>query len=114
MGATGLEPVASFSQSTSSKALTKRRSKALAQSLACEPKKALPVPVPFPDGKTPLVDGVAKPFCDGVTNLRDQKKGPPADSLDPALARIVNAWPDLPEAIRRAMLALVGTSASRS
>jgi hypothetical protein len=26
--------------------------------------------------------------------------------IDPALARIVDAWPRLPEAIRRAMLAL--------
>ena len=27
--------------------------------------------------------------------------------IDPTLARIVDAWPKLPEAIRRAMLALV-------
>jgi hypothetical protein len=29
--------------------------------------------------------------------------------IDPDLARVVSAWPDLPEAIRRAVLALVGT-----
>jgi hypothetical protein len=27
--------------------------------------------------------------------------------IEPALARIVDAWPNLPEAIRKAMLALV-------
>jgi hypothetical protein len=34
---------------------------------------------------------------------------PPAP-LDPDLARVVDAWPHLPEPIRRAMLALIGTA----
>jgi hypothetical protein len=29
--------------------------------------------------------------------------------IDPDLARVVSAWPDLPEAIRRAVLALVNS-----
>ncbi|MBX7104514.1 MAG: hypothetical protein K1X57_10570 [Gemmataceae bacterium] len=33
---------------------------------------------------------------------------PEIDSPDPDLARILEAWPTLPEPIRRAMLALVG------
>jgi hypothetical protein len=28
---------------------------------------------------------------------------------DPDLARVVEAWPDLPEALRRAVLALIGS-----
>jgi hypothetical protein len=32
---------------------------------------------------------------------------PPAGTPDPDLAHVVKAWPDRPEAIRRAMLALV-------
>jgi hypothetical protein len=31
-------------------------------------------------------------------------------SADPNLARVVAAWPDLPDAIRRAVLALVGSA----
>jgi len=31
---------------------------------------------------------------------------------DPNLARVVEAWPDLPDAIRRAVLALVATAAA--
>ena len=31
---------------------------------------------------------------------------------DPDLARVVEAWPDLPEAIRRAVVALVATAAA--
>jgi hypothetical protein len=31
--------------------------------------------------------------------------------IDPALARIIDAWPELPEPIRRAMLALVALAA---
>jgi hypothetical protein len=31
---------------------------------------------------------------------------------DPDLARVVAAWPDLPDAIRRAVLALVATAAA--
>ncbi len=38
---------------------------------------------------------------------------PAAPTLDPELARIVAAWPDLPDPIRRAVLALVGTVAVR-
>ena len=34
-------------------------------------------------------------------------KPPDAEAPDPALARIIRAWPELPEPIRRAMLALV-------
>jgi hypothetical protein len=34
----------------------------------------------------------------------------PARSTDPDLARILEAWPLLPEHIRRAILALVGTA----
>jgi hypothetical protein len=34
----------------------------------------------------------------------------PAAPIDPDLARIVMAWPDLPEPIRRAMLAMVASS----
>jgi hypothetical protein len=34
---------------------------------------------------------------------------PENPALDPELARVIAAWPDLPEAIRRAVLALVGT-----
>ncbi len=30
--------------------------------------------------------------------------------IDPDLARVVSAWPDLPDAIRRAMLALIGSA----
>jgi hypothetical protein len=30
------------------------------------------------------------------------------DTSDPGLIKIIQAWPNLPEAIRRAMLALVG------
>jgi hypothetical protein len=30
--------------------------------------------------------------------------------IDPDLARVVSAWPDLPEAIRRAVLALIGST----
>ncbi len=33
---------------------------------------------------------------------------PPAEPLDPDLARILHAWPALPDAIRRAMLDRVG------
>jgi hypothetical protein len=36
-----------------------------------------------------------------------------AEPLDPALARILDAWPALPEAIRRAMLALVESASTR-
>jgi hypothetical protein len=32
------------------------------------------------------------------------------NAVDPDLARVVEAWPDLPEAIRRAVLALVGSA----
>ncbi len=35
---------------------------------------------------------------------------PNAADADPDLARVVAAWPGLPEAIRRAVLALVGAS----
>lgn len=35
-------------------------------------------------------------------------------SIDPDLAAVVEAWPRLPEAIQRAMLALVGTESSRT
>jgi hypothetical protein len=31
--------------------------------------------------------------------------------IDPDLARVVTAWPELPEAIRRAVLALVNSTA---
>jgi hypothetical protein len=37
-----------------------------------------------------------------------QGVGPKRAALDPELARIVAAWPKLPEPIRRAMLALIG------
>jgi hypothetical protein len=37
----------------------------------------------------------------------------PVAPTDPELARIVAAWPDLPDAIRRAMLALVGAPTTR-
>jgi hypothetical protein len=30
--------------------------------------------------------------------------------LDPELARVIDAWPDLPDHIRAAVLALVGTA----
>jgi hypothetical protein len=30
--------------------------------------------------------------------------------IDPDLARVVSAWPGLPEAIRRAVLALIGSA----
>jgi hypothetical protein len=30
--------------------------------------------------------------------------------IDPDPARVVSAWPDLPEAIRRAVLALIGSA----
>ena len=32
-----------------------------------------------------------------------------AAPADPDLARVVEAWPDLPEPLRRAVLALIGT-----
>jgi hypothetical protein len=35
---------------------------------------------------------------------------PPVSPLDPDLARVVMAWPDLAEPIRRAVLALVGSA----
>jgi hypothetical protein len=35
---------------------------------------------------------------------------PNAAETDPDLARVVEAWPALPQAIRRAMLALVGSA----
>jgi hypothetical protein len=31
-------------------------------------------------------------------------------SIDPELARVIEAWPDLPQAIRRALLALIDTA----
>jgi hypothetical protein len=34
----------------------------------------------------------------------------PIRPVDPDLARVLNAWPDLPEPIRRAVLALVETA----
>jgi hypothetical protein len=34
----------------------------------------------------------------------------PAEPLDPDLARVVEAWPKLPEAIRAALLAIVANS----
>jgi hypothetical protein len=51
--------------------------------------------------------------------LQDKSYGNSADGVapgvapnlvDPDLAQIVEAWPDLPETIRRAMLALVGSA----
>ena len=36
----------------------------------------------------------------------------PAQPLDPDLASVVHAWPDLPEPIRAAMLAMVGSAAA--
>jgi hypothetical protein len=36
-----------------------------------------------------------------------------AAALDPGLARVVDAWPALPEPIRRAMLALVDAAPPR-
>jgi len=35
---------------------------------------------------------------------------PTAAEIDPDLARVVTAWPDLPTHIRAAVLALVGTA----
>ena len=35
----------------------------------------------------------------------------PSDATDPDLARVVNAWPDLPAHVGLAVLALVGTAA---
>lgn len=35
------------------------------------------------------------------------QNGPASEPVDPQLARLVAAWPDLPEPIRRAMLAMV-------
>lgn len=39
-------------------------------------------------------------------SLAQNSENPPAD---PDLARLVEAWPNLPEPIRRAVLALVGS-----
>jgi hypothetical protein len=38
------------------------------------------------------------------------KLGPEPTLADPDLARVVEAWPDLPEPIRRAVLALIGAA----
>lgn len=42
--------------------------------------------------------------ADSATGSAQQK----AQQIDPNLAQIVAAWPKLPDAIRRAMLALIG------
>jgi hypothetical protein len=34
---------------------------------------------------------------------------PAAPKIDPDLSRVVTAWPDLPDHIRAAVLALIGT-----
>jgi hypothetical protein len=39
-------------------------------------------------------------------------RGVALDSVPDDLRRVVEAWPDLPDAIRRAVLALVGSAAA--
>ncbi len=50
--------------------------------------------------------GFATPDDAGRTSLRTSPAEGPSD-----LARVVDAWPTLPDPIRRAVLALVGTAA---
>jgi hypothetical protein len=45
-----------------------------------------------------------------LANSGHEKKGPAAAYRDADLARLVNAWPSLPEPIRRAILALVASA----
>ncbi len=44
---------------------------------------------------------------------RNERENPPAFTPDPDLEKLVAAWPDLPEHIRAAVLALVDTNAKR-
>src|SRR5262249_36569839 len=63
---------------------------------------------------TPPAGPAQKPFLGRSTLPEpDPSTSPPADPLDPDLARVLTAWPTLPEAIRRAILALVGTAGAR-
>ncbi len=50
------------------------------------------------------------------TNEREigQNRGVPADPIDHDLARLVEIWPNLPEAIRRCILAMVETAITSS
>ena len=56
--------------------------------------------------RVPVVDELSQetPGKQGVPEKALQK----ALQIDPALAQIVAAWPTLPDAIKRAMLALIG------
>jgi hypothetical protein len=58
----------------------------------CEAAGPLARSLPFSAAETPSTSPAAEPF-------------------DPDLARVVEAWPKLPEAIRRAMLAMVKSAA---
>lgn len=46
------------------------------------------------------------------SGARSAPTGPESTPVDPDLQRLVNAWPTLPEPIRAAVLALVGTGPS--
>ena len=54
-----------------------------------------------PDARQPLTATPLKPFPETL---------PRETPIDPDLARVVSAWPDLADAIRRAMLALIGSA----
>jgi hypothetical protein len=56
------------------------------------------------DGPKPVGDGICGKGAGACPAL--VQEGPP----DPDLARIVAAWPELPEPIRRAVLALVAAA----
>lgn len=51
-------------------------------------------------------EGVAPTTSDSASSWTP--KSPPTDPTDPELASVIAAWPNLPEPIRRAMLALIG------
>jgi hypothetical protein len=80
LGATGFEPVASKSQPKIGKQVTQNVEIPLAHSLARESQK-----------------------CPALAPLTS----PPADPIDADLARLVSAWPNLPAAIRRGILAMI-------
>jgi hypothetical protein len=52
--------------------------------------------------------GFEHPASTAGKTAKTKSRDAESDALDPHLARIVAAWPTLPEPIRRAMLALVG------
>jgi hypothetical protein len=52
---------------------------------------------------------VCTPVCTESANL-PLAEHMPAPRADPNLARVLDAWPTLPEHIRRAIVALVGTA----